>query len=175
MLLIQKVPQLLVQGLDGAVDKLHPAGHLAVGFPGGTGLLQLARGLGQLGALVCRALGLRGHGPRLDGGGVGLLQDHRLLGAQRRGRIPGRTGFGIGLIVRRGGQATGGGLVVHHHIQRHRRSDGAARYVRDQGDAVLVYREGAVVVVDRSEIMCGTAGLRLLHSSLANSGVLGRC
>ena len=174
MFLVQKVPQLLVQGLDGAVDELHPSGHFAVRFTGGAGLLLLAGGLAQLGALVCRALGLRGHGPRLDGGGVRLLQDHRLLGAQRRGWVSGRTGLGIGLIVRRGGQATGRSLVVHHHIQRHRRSDRAARYVRDQGDAVLIYREG-VVVVDAGEIMCGTAGLRLLHSSLANSGVLGRC
>jgi len=168
---------------------------------------------------VRRALGLRGHGgARLEGrGGVGLLQHHRrrcgrrrqlLEGARRRGRVSGgggggrrRRGAGFLIGVHRGeggGLATLGRrphhhhLVVRAHVQGEGRGERAARYVRHQGDAVFIRRDGDGVVVvvvvvgvgvglvvdtGGGEVTGGggTAGLRLLDPSLAHGGFRGRC
>lgn len=43
-------------------------------------------------------LGLGGDGPGLHGRGIGLLQDHRLMGGQLRGYFSRGTGLLIGLI-----------------------------------------------------------------------------
>ena len=71
VLLVQQVPQLLIQGLDGAVHKLNSGGPLSVRLSWSPWLLG-----GPRDSLVGWTLGLGGHSARRDGGGIGLLEDY---------------------------------------------------------------------------------------------------
>ncbi|TNN48251.1 hypothetical protein EYF80_041521 [Liparis tanakae] len=166
VLLIQQVPQLLVQRLDGAVRELHPARPLAVRLarPAARRLLLVARRLGVLRGLVRRTLGLRGDRPGLHGRGVGLLQDHGLVGGRQ---VSGGTGLLIGR-VRLGSSSSA--VIESAHVQRDGRCDGAAwnvRYHGDGGDARLFHRKEVEMAGGAGEFI--HTGLRLLDPGPVNA------
>ncbi len=148
MLLVQQVSQLLVQSLDGSIDKLDPAWSLTIRLSWApTHWLLVA---GRLGVLMCWTLGLGGDCPRCHGCGIGLLQDHRLMGSQLRGKFSSRTGLLTGLISLRGGQMTSISFINSIYIQRDRWNYSAAwhvRYHRHSRDARFFHRRGVMMAV----------------------------
>lgn len=177
VLLVQKVSQLLIQSLNGAVNKLHPAWALTVrlSWPPTHGLLVAWR-LGILGGLMCWTLGLGGDCPRLHGRGIRLLQDHWLMGGQLRGYFSSRAGLLVRLICLRGGQTTSCTFINSIYIQRDRWHNSTAWHVRyhgDSRDASLFHRKGFVRAGTSSSMgVFSYTGLRLLDAGFVNVLVL---
>lgn len=121
---------------------------------------------------MCGTLGLGGHCPRLNRCGIGLLQDHRLMGGQLRREFSSRTGLLIGL---RQGQTTSCSFIKGIHIQRDRWHNSTAWYVRhhrDHRDARFFHRKGVLVsdTCSSSSSKCrfSYTGLSLLDPRFAN-------
>lgn len=171
MLLVQEVPQLLVQGLYGAVYKLHPAWPVAVRlcWPAARWLLLVAR------RLMRRALRLRCDGPWLHGRGVRLLQHHRLVGGRLGRGFPCGAGLLVRLTCLKGGRSNC--FFCWIHVERDGWHDGAARHVRhygDGGDARLIRGEVAGSSGSRSSNrgVFSDTGLRLLDPGLVDFWLL---
>lgn len=125
---------------------------------------------------MCWTLGLGGDCPRLHGCGIGLLQDHRLIGRQLRGKFSSRTGLLIRLVSLKEGRPTSCSFINSIHIQRDRWHNSTAWHVcyyRDSRDARLFHRKGVVMAgTSSSKGMFSCTGLRLLDLGFFNFLVL---
>lgn len=126
---------------------------------------------------MCWTLGLGGDSPRLHGCGIGLLQDHRLIGSQLRGRFSSRTRLLVRLTCLKGGGTTSGHFFNRIHIQRdgwHNSTAWHVCYYRDSRDARLFHRVNIVMAGTSSSTrgMFSNTGLRLLDPGFVNFLVL---